>query len=64
MKEFPIMHSRKQYIGTYIAREIYKEYKAQHGDSQSFEMIATRGGFDCIEAIELLFDRIVRIEGR
>jgi len=65
MKKFPLqrpLRSDDWEIGWFIAEEAYKEYKARYPRvNQSLERLAERGGFGCIEIIELLFDRIVRI---
>lgn len=47
-----------------VAEEAYKEYAAQHGSSQTFELLCARGGFGQSELAILLFNRIKRLEER
>lgn len=66
-KKFPIQ-GRENYTQEPIripwghAEEAYKEYSALYGTQQSLERLAERQGFGVFEIIDLLVNRIRRIE--
>lgn len=61
---FPLLSSGRgiDRVPAEIAEEAYKEYVARHGSSQSLYRIGERGGFGTFEIIQLLYQRIRRLD--
>ena len=59
-----VQRSQRLTVPERIARAAYAEYSDQCGTRQSFEQLHDRGGFGTLELMDLLVDRIERLEAR